>query len=63
MYEYRAKVVSVYDADTFRVDIDLGFGIWMKNQSVRWLKIDAWEMRGEEREHPGYFVAGSTTKR
>lgn len=50
MYEYRAKVVSVYDADTFRADIDLGFGVWLKNQSVRWYKIDAWEIRGEERE-------------
>ena len=50
MYEYRALVVSVYDADTLRADIDLGFGVWLKNQSVRWLRIDAWEMRGEERE-------------
>ena len=50
MYEYKAKVISMYDADTMRVDIDLGFGVWMKNQVIRWLKIDAWEMRGEERE-------------
>ena len=50
MYEYRALVVSVYDADTLRADIDLGFGVWLKNQSVRWLKIDAWEIRGEERD-------------
>jgi len=49
MYEYRAKVINVYDADTFRADIDLGFGVWLKNQSIRWLKIDAWEIRGEER--------------
>lgn len=50
MYTYKAKVISVYDADTMRVDIDLGFGVWLKNQSVRWLKIDAWEVRGDERE-------------
>jgi len=50
MYEYKAKVISVYDADTMRVDIDLGFGVWLKNQSIRWLGIDAWEVRGEERE-------------
>ena len=50
MYEYRATVISVYDADTMRCDIDLGFGVWFKNQSIRWLKIDAWEVRGEERE-------------
>ena len=50
MYEYRAKVISVYDADTMRCDIDLGFGVWLHNQSIRWLEIDAWEVRGEERE-------------
>lgn len=50
MYEYKAKVVSVYDADTMRCDIDLGFGVWLHNQSIRWLGIDAWEVRGEERE-------------
>ncbi len=50
MYEYKAKVISVYNADTMRVDIDLGFGVWLKNQSIRWLKIDAWEVRGKEIE-------------
>jgi micrococcal nuclease len=50
MYEYNAKVISVYDADTMRVDIDLGFGVWLKNQVIRWLKIDAWEVRGEEHD-------------
>jgi len=50
MYVYKAIVRSIYDADTLRADIDLGFGVWLKNQSIRWLKIDAWEMRGEERE-------------
>lgn len=49
MYEYRAIVISVYDADTMRVDVDLGFGVWLKNQVIRWLEIDAWEMRGEEK--------------
>jgi len=49
MYEYKAHVVSVYDGDTMRADIDLGFGIWMKNQSIRWLEIDTAELRGEER--------------
>ena len=49
MYEYKAKVVSVYDGDTLRADIDLGFGVWLKNQSIRWLKIDTPEIRGEER--------------
>jgi micrococcal nuclease len=49
MYEYKAYVVSIYDADTIRADIDLGFGIWKMNESIRLLDIDAPEMRGEER--------------
>lgn len=49
MYEYRAKVVKVYDGDTITVDIDLGFGVWLKKQSIRLLGIDTPEIRGDER--------------
>ena len=48
MYTYKAYVTSVWDADTFRCDIDLGFGIIFKNQSIRMLGINAPEIRGEE---------------
>ena len=51
MYEYRAHVTKVYDGDTVTVDIDLGFGIWLKKQSIRLVNIDTPEIRGEEREH------------
>lgn len=50
MFEYRARVASIYDGDTIRVDIDLGFGIWMKDQILRLYGIDAWEVRGGERD-------------
>jgi micrococcal nuclease len=50
MYEYRAQVISVYDGDTLRADIDLGFGVTMSNQSIRLRGIDAPEIRGESRE-------------
>ena len=49
MYEYNANVVRVYDGDTIWVDIDLGFGLWMKNQSIRLANIDTPEVRGEEK--------------
>jgi len=49
MYEYHAWVRSIYDADTIRFDIDLGFGTRLINQSVRLFGIDAWEVRGPER--------------
>jgi micrococcal nuclease len=48
-YYYEAIVVSVYDGDTIRFDIDLGFNMWIKNESVRLRGIDAPEIRGEER--------------
>lgn len=49
MYTYKATVKSIYDGDTIRVDIDLGFDIIFKNQSIRLLGIDTPELRGEER--------------
>jgi micrococcal nuclease len=50
MFEYRATLVSVYDADTIRCNIDLGFGVWLSNQKIRLYGINAWEVRGTERE-------------
>ena len=45
MYEYKCNVVRVIDGDTVDVDIDLGFGIWMKNERVRIMGIDTPESR------------------
>jgi len=45
MYEYRAKLVNVVDGDTVDVDIDLGFGIWMRDERVRIMGIDTPESR------------------
>lgn len=47
-FVYNAKVVSVYDGDTVRVDIDLGFGVWTANQAVRLLGVNTPEMRGRD---------------
>lgn len=49
MYEYNATVVRVYDGDTIRADLDLGFGIWMRNQSIRLMGINTPEVRGDDR--------------
>ena len=40
MYEYRCKVLKVVDGDTVDVDIDLGFGIVLKDERVRLMGID-----------------------
>lgn len=49
-YQYRATVVSIYDADTIRADIDLGFNTWRRNEQLRLFGIDAPEMKGDDKE-------------
>lgn len=49
MYFYKATVTSIYDGDTFRADIDLGFNLKIANEPIRLLGIDTPEIRGEER--------------
>ena len=50
LYHYRATVTSVYDGDTCTVDFDLGLYTWLKSQKLRLNRINAPEMRGEEKE-------------
>ena len=45
MYQYRINVVKIIDGDTVDVDIDLGFGVWLKKQRVRLYGIDTPESR------------------
>jgi len=49
MYEYRCAVLKVIDGDTVDVDIDLGFGVWVRNERVRIMGIDAPESRTSDR--------------
>lgn len=49
MYEYRATVIHVVDGDTVDVDIDLGFGIELKDERVRIMGIDTPESRTLDR--------------
>jgi len=45
MYEYRCNVLKIVDGDTVDVDIDLGFGVWLKDERVRIMGIDTPESR------------------
>lgn len=47
MYDYAALVVSVFDGDTIRADIDLGLGVWKRHEPLRLFGINAPELRGE----------------
>lgn len=49
MYEYKATVINVVDGDTVDVDIDLGFGIELKDERVRIMGIDTPESRTLDR--------------
>tara|TARA_R100000426_G_scaffold7301_2_gene8870 strand:- start:598 stop:993 length:396 start_codon:yes stop_codon:yes gene_type:complete len=54
MYEYRCSVVKVIDGDTVDVDIDLGFGIWIKKERIRLRGIDTPESRTRDLEEKKY---------
>lgn len=47
MYEYSARLRRVIDGDTVSLDIDLGFGIWQMDETVRLLGINCPEMKTE----------------
>jgi len=49
LFHYTAFVQSVYDGDTCRVDIDLGLGIWIRNEKLRLVRINAPEMTGSDK--------------
>ena len=57
MYEYRCTVVKIVDGDTVDVDIDLGFGIWMRKERIRLLGIDTPESRTRDKEEKKYGLA------
>lgn len=44
MYEYRAIIYSVYDGDTLRANVDLGFRIWAHGVPFRLARVDAPEL-------------------
>ena len=54
MYEYKCKIIKVIDGDTADVDIDLGFGVWLKKQRIRFYGIDTPESRTRDLEEKEY---------
>lgn len=57
MFEYKCKLIKVVDGDTLDIDIDLGFGVWLRNQRVRMYGIDAPESRTRDKEEKVYGLA------
>ena len=57
MYTYKCKLIKVVDGDTIDVDIDLGFGVWMRKQRIRLYGIDTPESRTSDPEEKKYGLA------
>ena len=57
MYDYRVKIVRVIDGDTVDVDIDLGFGTWLKKERVRIMGIDTPESRTRDKVEKKFGLA------
>ena len=54
MFEYNCTIVRVIDGDTVDVDIDIGFGVWLKKQRIRLYGIDTPESRTRDLEEKKY---------
>lgn len=48
MYEYNAIVTKVHDGDTITVDVDLGWNVWRKGESLRLFGLNAPELNTTE---------------
>ena len=57
MYEYKVEILRVIDGDTVDVDIDLGFGIWMRKERVRLYGIDTPESRTRDKTEKVFGLA------
>lgn len=57
MYEYKCEILKVIDGDTVDVDIDLGFGVWLRNERVRIMGIDTPESRTSDKTEKKFGLA------
>ena len=57
MYEYRCTINRVVDGDTVDVDIDLGFGVTLKDERVRIMGIDTPESRTSDKVEKVFGLA------
>lgn len=48
-YQYKAKVISVYDGDTFTLDVDLGMKTHLI-EKIRLARVNTPEIRGTEKK-------------
>lgn len=56
MYEYKAKLIRVVDGDTIDADIDLGFGVWVK-QRIKLYGINTPDSKNHDPQIRGQGIA------
>ena len=54
MHTYKGTILRFVDGHTVDVDIDLGFGVWMRKERVRLLGIDTPESRTSDKVEKVY---------
>ena len=52
----KCTILRVVDGDTVDVDIDLGFGVWMRKERIRILGIDTPESRTRDKVEKTYGI-------
>ena len=57
MHEYKVNILKVVDGDTVDVDIDLGFGMWLRKERVRVMGIDTPESRTSDKMEKVFGLA------
>ena len=57
MYEYNCTIARVVDGDTVDIDIDLGFGLWVRGERVRIHGIDTPESRTRDKVEKKFGLA------
>jgi micrococcal nuclease len=58
--EYDVILLKAVDGDTVDVDIDLGFGIWLRDERVRIMGIDTPESRTSDKVEKVFGLAAKT---
>ena len=56
-YRYKATLLRVVDGDTIDIDVDLGFGVWLRKQRVRLMGIDTPESRTRDKIEKKFGLA------
>lgn len=57
MYEYKCELIRIIDGDTVVFDIDLGFKIWIRDEHVRFARVNAPESRTRDLEEKALGLA------